>query len=353
MFTTAATLSAPRSDSNPYPSFLRKQGLKKLKIMPKHIKPVPALHRRDALRLLLREQPDEFRENNVKHFSHLFENQSLQPDWLLGLYPDVDAESLEAVMLYQILPGNTAVVWVPTSPLEESTDQRHELFAEVMQRLEKNGVKFAQSAPDHLPVGFRDDLLNIGFFHLANLLYLVVLRDQFPFKTSEEFKTSRLRLVPFSPERELELQNIVEESYDGTLDCPEISGVLTTEEVLVGYRAQGDYRPERWFFATTEDASEPVGVLLMSFYTETNTAELTYMGICPSARGAGLGADIAELAIEVAASWNADQLVVAVDARNDPAVRAYQRSGFNGWMQREVYVKTIAPKSSATPPPCH
>src|SRR5438067_2423990 len=46
-------------------------------------------------------------------------------------------------------------------------------------------------------------------------------------------------------------------TYDGSLDCPELNGVRTIEEVVAGHIAQGQFDPDRWWLAWLEN--QPAG----------------------------------------------------------------------------------------------
>jgi ribosomal protein S18 acetylase RimI-like enzyme len=65
------------------------------------------------------------------------------------------------------------------------------------------------------------------------------------------------------------------------------------------------------------------------------------MGIVPAARGLRWGVAATRFAQFVAHRSGREQLVLAVDAANAPAVRMYRECGFVSWAARRVFVKSL------------
>jgi ribosomal protein S18 acetylase RimI-like enzyme len=130
---------------------------------------------------------------------------------------------------------------------------------------------------------------------------------------------------------------LIEQSYEGTLDCPELNDLRTAAEVVEGYKVQGSFDPDKWFLVQSEDVD--VGVLILTEHPPGETWELVYMGVVPSARGRGLGEAIVRFGIEQARQSNAERLVLAVDERNILALEMYRRVGFVMWDRRCVYAR--------------
>src|SRR5207245_274261 len=68
---------------------------------------------------------------------------------------------------------------------------------------------------------------------------------------------SAARCEPLSEANEAAFRDVLVQSYEGTLDCPELNGVRTIGEILAGYRAAGPFSPERWWLVRAGD--EPPG----------------------------------------------------------------------------------------------
>jgi ribosomal protein S18 acetylase RimI-like enzyme len=69
--------------------------------------------------------------------------------------------------------------------------------------------------------------------------------------------------------------------------------------------------------------------------------ELVYMGLVPAGRGRGLGRELVRFAQMLASEANCEELTVAVDARNAPALAIYQRAGLVEFDRRRVLLKVL------------
>jgi ribosomal protein S18 acetylase RimI-like enzyme len=126
------------------------------------------------------------------------------------------------------------------------------------------------------------------------------------------------------------------DSYEGTEDCPEISGVRTVEEILEGHSAQGKYDPARWWLARAE--RKPVGVLLLCEVPEWAAWDVAYVGVVPEARGHGFGRELMHRALSAARADGVARLTLSVDVRNQPALNLYTGLGFEMHDRREVFL---------------
>ena len=124
------------------------------------------------------------------------------------------------------------------------------------------------------------------------------------------------------------LSRVVAETYVGSLDFPELNGTRSMAEVLAGHRAAGRHRPEDW--RVVADAhGDPAGVLLLAQLEPLGLWELSYLGVLPRARRQGWGRRmVAEAVRHVRDEGHGEQLEVAVDARNIPALQLYAAAGF-------------------------
>lgn len=125
-------------------------------------------------------------------------------------------------------------------------------------------------------------------------------------------------------------------TYDGSRDCPELSGDRTADELLDGFAGPLAGRPG-WRLLAWHDG-EPVGVVLFDAGTEPGVVEVSYLGLVPRARGRGWGDALARYAVRFAARDGATALALSVDARNDPARGLYARHGFRPTGRRAVYL---------------
>jgi ribosomal protein S18 acetylase RimI-like enzyme len=119
------------------------------------------------------------------------------------------------------------------------------------------------------------------------------------------------------------------------LDCPEVNGVRTTDEVIAGYRAPATHDPSWWLALY---GHTPIGVLLTTPVLDTGGWDLSYVGVVPEMRRRGLGSALIRKALAEAHRAKAAEITLSVDERNHPARHLYQRLGFRPYDRREVYL---------------
>src|SRR5262249_26787732 len=124
-------------------------------------------------------------------------------------------------------------------------------------------------------------------------------------------------------------------TYTDTMDCPEVNGVRTIDEIIEGHRVQGLHDSGRWWLALRGD--QPAGVLLLTELPEWGGWDVSYLGVVPGARRKGVGTTLARKALVEAHTAGAAQLTLALDVRNLPASQLYRSLGFAPFDKREVY----------------
>ncbi|MGI6415913.1 MAG: GNAT family N-acetyltransferase [Thermoguttaceae bacterium] len=233
----------------------------------------------------------------------------------------------------QVLSGRTANFWPPQVLASEPRETVERLIGASIDRIRGDGVRVAHALLEGQPRP--SDVMRLkeaGFSRLAELYYLLSEEEDFP----AEPPGGPLLFEPYTPEKYERLCQIVEQTYEATRDCPGLDGVRDAAEVLEGYGAFGEPPPQHWLFVRHGDRD--VGCLLIGDHPEHENCELTYMGLTCSARGNGWGSLIARHAQWVARRLGRPRLVLAVDAANGPARRAYARAGFRGFDRRQVYI---------------
>jgi len=250
-----------------------------------------------------------------------------------GLIGAVREGRLVGAVLSQIQPGRTALVWPPRLVPAEPPTTATGLLEAACHFLGTQGVCMVQA----LTAGERKadkQLLQAGGFEpLAELLYLVSFREDFP----DKLPGTQLLFEPYTSARHDRLTHVLEATYEQTLDCPELNGVRQIEDVLVGYRSTGAFSPDYWLIVRY--AGEDVGCLLVADHPRHDNVELVYMGVISSLRGRGWGIEITRHAQWLTRQAGRRRLVLAVDAANAPAVRMYADAGFQTWDRRSVYLR--------------
>lgn len=203
-------------------------------------------------------------------------------------------------------------------------------------------VRVLQSLPEPHESWAIEAFHQAGFTHCGRLSYLrlMIARARVPNTTPP----SHIRVCTLDALGGLEanrqrLERALEASYAQTLDCPELCGIRRTSDVLDSHLATGVFDPTLWWLAL--DDEDPVGIACFNPLGDDASAELVYLGLSPQARGHGLGAAMMRLGIEGARARRLREMTCAVDARNTPALRLYERIGFRSFAQREAFVRAV------------
>jgi ribosomal protein S18 acetylase RimI-like enzyme len=247
-------------------------------------------------------------------------------------------DRLLAAQLGQSLPGRVAAAWPPQFTAGDTINRDQitgQLFARLTSDLAATGAQMAQAllADGDEPA---QRLFAIGGFkHAADLLYLAAGLNESP----EIQMDWPFEIETFRPRAEGRLARLIEETYVGSLDCPWIDGLRQTADVLAGYQAVGEFRPELWHLVRHH--GDDVGCLLINLHRDVGHAEIVYLALIPSVRGRGWGLALARLAQHLAGDAGCKRLVLAVDAANMPALRLYAAAGFEVFDRRAVWINRL------------
>jgi ribosomal protein S18 acetylase RimI-like enzyme len=294
----------------------------------------PPRQRPAALRRLHGDLPPEQQESLVHALAGFGDADDGAWDTLLV----VGQEDLAGVVWVQPAPGNTAVVWPPPASAA-ATDA---LLAAAAEAADKRRFGLAQMIVSERDGYSPGRLERCGFPKLAELLYFAA---QLPLPRPASSSSVRHppaipQFCSFAAREPARLARVVERTYADTQDCPALNGIRSLDDVLAGYRAQGRYLAEHWYFV--EDDAGDVGALILADHPSSGNWELVYMGVVPEARGRRYGELIVQFACDCAARTGAERLVLAVDAANEPAIAVYRRAGFFEWDRRTVYAHLAA-----------
>jgi ribosomal protein S18 acetylase RimI-like enzyme len=199
--------------------------------------------------------------------------------------------------------------------------------------LRQQGVKLIQCLLIAEEEPLAEPLLRCGFQRITDLWYL---RHEYTNTVHGLDTPARLTFLTFEDAHRGLFQETLQRTYEGTLDCPEINGVRTIEEVIAGHQAQGQFDPGRWWVAMEQ--GEPVGALLVTELLESGDWDVSYMGVVPQRRGRGFGKELLLKALTEAWAAGVRRVVLSVDSRNRPAAELYRTMGFEAYDRRAVYL---------------
>lgn len=146
-----------------------------------------------------------------------------------------------------------------------------------------------------------------------------------------------LEFEPYRQELRGVFERMLQASYEKTLDCPELDGMRQTSDILDGHKAAGEFDPSLWTLARA--AGEPVGVLLLNPVPGAGCVELVYLGIAAAHRGRGVGGALMTHGMGLIRGRKEKLVSLAVDDRNEPAMKLYRRWGFYVTGRKDAYMR--------------
>ncbi len=299
------------------------------------IRPAQGAEVRDALLLVLSSLAPEARAALIDSLKR-HNNTKLNP--LSSLWVIEHQDRLIAACWAQPQSGNAVTLWPPRATVALPRELISKLIQKVMSVVDQAQIQFTQILLEAGDDPRIESLEENDFKFVAKLEYLGRKTELGGNLESEE--DTELQFFPFAEEEQQRLKEIVELSYIDTLDCPSLTGLRNIEDTLAGYRSTGTYRPENWFRIKKDQ--DDVGVLILAELDMGENYELVYMGLLTQFRGRGYGNQIVDFACQKASDNGAEQIMVAVDALNYPAQKAYQKNGFIPWANRWAYIRTSA-----------
>lgn len=300
------------------------------------VEPARVEERAAALRLILQHLPTNEREARLAAALQLAERGELDPTGILVIRHQ---EKVAGAILCQSIAGAGGLLWPPQlMPSSWQSEGEDQLIRHAAHWLQQRGARLGQALLASSEAHLGQALERNGFVHITRLSYLRHALRHLP---SEDHQ---LTFQPYDRcERQLFHQTLMR-TYEDTLDCPEVNGVRTLDEVLAGHRAQGVFDPGRWWLV--REREQTAGVLLLMDMPEWSAWEVAYIGVVPEARRRSVGRAMLLHALIEARAAGAPWVTLSVDDRNFPAMQLYRSLGFEVYDQREVY---LAVWSRATP----
>lgn len=241
-----------------------------------------------------------------------------------------------AAALVQALPGALGLVQQTHS---ESFEKENALARAACDWLRSCGVKVCQAFAAESEVASMIALERCGFQRITQL---ISLRSTLDFETTPVSLAFVAETPPFS---DVFRSTLLATDHE-TLDCPELNGNRTHEELFASFVEPAD--GTTWHLA--QHLGKPIGVVVLANGESADEVELSYLGLVPSARGQGLGRELVAFARLETRRRGASSLTVSVDSRNNPALQLYRHCGFVEVERRVVW---LAHFSCSTKPPAH
>ena len=285
-----------------------------------------------ALRLALGSNGTPADEQHVEHFVEFAAGRGIDTAqvWLAVRSAEPSARDgavIHAALLPIVSPGRTMLLLggsaqVKPAAVPDPIGPAGQLIEAVCAHFAARSLQLAQVLLDPSDEPARRLYERHDFRRIAHLLYLQTSpRRRYPLPPLPDYFT----WLPYSPQSHGLFVRTIARTYEGSLDCPSLNGLRDMEDVVAGHKASGDFEPGLWTLLL--ERGEPLGVLLLSPTRASDTMELVYLGLAPTARGRGVADLMVRHALATTAAAGVSRLSLAVDADNVPALRLYYRHG--------------------------
>ena len=291
----------------------------------------------DAIRLLLGGINGHTTESQILEFVSASQQRGLdvRETWVA-----VRGDQVVWSLLPVVSPGRTMLVLSPPhapTPASGNTGVVGELMDRVCSdERQRHEIELAQMLVDPAEISLTQLYIRAGFIDLAELIYLhrsiKKMPNVSPLPAGYRFETYR-------ESTHAAFLDTIARSYANSLDCPALNGLRGMEDVLVGHKHSGEFDPDLWYLLM--EANESLGVMLLSRSSRGDAIELVYLGLVPEARGKQLASTFMQLALVTVVRQNKVQLTLAVDSRNTPAIKLYQRHGLSRLGSRRALIRDL------------
>lgn len=263
----------------------------------------------------------------------------------LGEQPDAEPAMVGAILV-TVLAGRVASVATPQTTPDAPAETGGQLVRRAAEHAEASGAVLVQALLDPADNRAIAAFSAAGFRHTADLLFMVARcnagvdnsdGDNTTAAVNDDGASVNLEWQEYRGDLHPRLSALVERTYEGSRDCPELDGVRAIDDILAGYRETGEFATERWLIAVRN--GRDVACLLLADHPADDQWELVYLGVAPEFRGQGLGLVLTRHALAMTRRAGRQQLVLAVDAANDPATAIYRRAGFTAWERRIIFLR--------------
>ncbi len=294
------------------------------------ITPVPAEDKPAALTLIFSFLTPKARDEQIESILFTPLSGGNCSAGLLGAYRQ---NQLVGAIFAHLLPGKTAQAWLPRLIPGETSETAVQLMRASNAWLHEQQIELSQMLFEQISETEENLLVRGGYDYLTDLLYLACLPEEFP----PSQPPSALSFLPYDSRLRERLKNLIDATYQHSLDCPKLNDVRDIEAVLEGYQSSSIFHPELW--SIVQHNGQDAGCLFLADHPEYDNVELVYMGVSPETRGRGWGIEIARFAQWQTRVLGRARLVLAVDAANRPAIAMYSAVGFRAWDRRRVYYR--------------
>lgn len=252
--------------------------------------------------------------------------------------------TIQATVLASPSPGRTAMLFASSPNSSEDASLVGQVIDCTCRSLPDADVGLAQALVE--PSGH---LEQEAFVHggLRRLSILAYMERPVPKRNSiaQPNLPPDIRIERYRSEYRHQLEQLLVQTYERTLDCPGLAGLRRPADVVEGHMHSGIFKPEWWLLARERSSDRLVGVSLMNGSAGSGSIELVYLGAVPHVRGRGIGRALLQHGLRLIAGSRERNVVLAVDESNDPALDIYEDLGFHRTIRRVALVRKLDEES--------
>lgn len=195
---------------------------------------------------------------------------------------------------------------------------------------------------DRLPE-LHDLCSQAGMTYVTRLIRMERMKSQSDEHEHDSLGDERLRIEPYQSIPFETWMDLLEETYQETSDVPELADLRSTRNALEGYRANRTPRVEGWYSIRCQGVLAGCLILAKNHFP---VGEISYLGLIPEFRAHGYSHGLMRFAMQWMAAEGCTKVALAVDCRNEPALRVYQKWGFEATISYHAWV--ASPKTFQT-----
>lgn len=310
---------------------------------PFNFQQLPSDQARKVLRLTLAMPGQSLGDVEAQVSTFINHSRALNLD-LGGQWLAMDRGRIAAACSSIASPGRTGVLFLPAYGLSGGSESAQASLIElVISDLHRRNIRLAQCLL-HLDDRYNERILLRGCFRpIAELIYLerLVCTDT-AFECAGlkgDGEPSALFWDEYNPSSHRDFAELIIQSYQGSLDCPALTGLREIEDIIAGHKAVGLFQSHRWRLARLKGRA--VGCILLGENPLRRVLEVAYMGVHPDFRSRGIGRALLDETVKLAYRERFEKVALAVDAANVPATRLYNSVGFVENARRRALIRDL------------
>lgn len=291
--------------------------------------PCPTANQREALTLLLQRSVDEDPDWQVQALLDSAERSEMS---LAGLLiADLHEQLVGAVMAVCQADG-TAHVWPPAVTAHAPAETAVALVVTCRDWIARSPVTMAQCLTQLEDLAAQELLVAAGFERLTDVVCWQHELEEIPHGPLPE----HCEVLQFSEAHEAHFQQVMQQTYADSQDCPGLRGRRTAIDSLAAHRLAADEASRLW--QVYQCAGEDVGVVLCADHRDQRMWELLYLGVVPKFRRQGFGLAMLCQALWDAREVGAEGMFLAADDTNAAAANLYEAAGFQVAYRQRIHV---------------